>query len=60
MNERHRLLIAAASIVGAAGVSAWLILLPDDPVVSLSNGATAATLASIVLLGKLRRDREPK
>ena len=60
MNERHQLLIEITSLVGAAALGAWLILLPGDPAIALQNGATAAALASIIVLGKLRRDREQK
>jgi hypothetical protein len=57
LKEQAQLLLAIAAIFSAASAALWLVMLPDDPKVALGNSAAAAVLASIVLLGKIRRDQ---
>jgi hypothetical protein len=38
----------------------WVALVPDEPEVALSDSAAAALFASVVLLGKIRRDHWQK
>jgi 3-deoxy-D-arabino-heptulosonate 7-phosphate (DAHP) synthase len=60
MKERTQLLVALAAIVIAATAVVWVALVPDEPEVALSDSAAAALFASVVLLGKIRREHWQK
>ncbi|KAB1075473.1 hypothetical protein [Methylobacterium planeticum] len=60
MKQRTQLLLGLAAIVIAATAMVWVVLVPDEPEIALSDTAAAALFASIVLLGKIRRDHWQK
>jgi hypothetical protein len=60
MKERNRLLVALVAIVVTATALVWVVLVPDEPEIAMSDSAAAALFASIVLLGKIRRDHWQK
>ncbi|GJE46224.1 hypothetical protein [Methylobacterium soli] len=57
MNQRTQMLIAGAAIIVLATAAVLLALEPDDPKVALGDTAAAALFASIIVLGKIRRDQ---
>ena len=58
MTDRIQSLLVIVAIVVAVAAAVWLVQLPDDPTVALGNSAAAAGMASIVLYGKVQRDRK--
>ncbi|GJE41844.1 hypothetical protein AEGHOMDF_1013 [Methylobacterium soli] len=57
VNQRTQILIAGAVIVALATAAVLMVLNPDDPKVALGDTAAAALFASIIVLGKMRRDQ---
>ncbi|KAB1071521.1 hypothetical protein [Methylobacterium planeticum] len=57
MNQRTQMLIAGGVIIALTAAALLLTLEPEDPKVALGDTAAAAVFASIIVLGKIRRDR---
>jgi hypothetical protein len=55
----QNLAILAAIVIAATAV-VWVVAVPDEPDIALGDSAAAALFASIVLLGKIRRDHWQK
>ena len=57
MNQRTQIFTAGAVIIALATAAVLLVLEPEDPKVALGDTAAAALFASIIVLGKIRRDQ---